>query len=32
MEPFFVEVNFSFFGPKTMDYNPWFGFGSPEKF
>ena len=26
----FVEVKISIFRPKTMDYNPWFDFGSPE--
>ena len=31
MEFFFAEVKFFSFGPKTMDYSPWFCFGSREK-
>ena len=31
MESFFDEVKNFRFRPKTMDYNPWFDFGSPKK-
>ena len=31
MVSFLAEVKVSIFGPKTMDYNPWFDFWSPKK-
>ena len=31
MESFWAEVKIFRFWPKTMDYSPWFFFGSPEK-
>ena len=31
MVSFFAEVKFFRFWTKTMDYNPWFFSGSPEK-
>ena len=31
MASFFDVVKFFSFWPKTMDYNPWFDFGSPKK-
>ena len=31
MESFFCHSQNFIIRPKTMDYNPWFDFGSPEK-
>ena len=31
MVSFFAEVKIFRFWQKTMDYNPWFDFGSPKK-
>ena len=31
MRSLFEEVKIFRFWPKTMDYNPWFDFGSPKK-
>ena len=31
MKSFLPEVKFLIFWPKTMDYNPWFDFGSLKK-
>ena len=30
MVSIFAKINFSVFRPKTMDYSPWFQFGSPK--
>ena len=27
----FAEIKIFIFRPKTLDYNPWFGFWSPKK-
>ena len=31
MKSLLAKVKIFIFWPKTMDYNPWFDFGSPEK-
>ena len=31
MNSFFADVKIFIFWPKTMDYSPWFDFGSPKK-
>ena len=31
MASLFADVKIFIFWPKTMDYNPWFDFGSPKK-
>ena len=31
MKSFLAKVKFFRFWPKTMDYNPWFGFSESEK-